>query len=379
MRSVTSKRGFTLVELLVVITIIGILISLLLPAVQAAREAARRAQCNNHLKQLGLAALNHESAIKKYPTGGWNNDYCGAPERGAGIRQPGGCLYNILPYIEQGACYSLQAGKTDSRRADAAYTMLNTPQSFFHCPSRRQAKCYPILSTFDENGGDVHQNVYLDFGIEAVTAQAAKTDYGGNGYNYIGLSKKYSGISFTTWTGNGNPGGAGAIGMDACLATTTGKNAVATIASGTCTTGGITYDWGTGRAAIFYGFSLVGIDMIHDGTTNTYLYGERYLEPANYETGWFAGDTFPAYSAGYVVQVYGCGVGLGSTDYGKVARDTLGYFPKKCFGSAHAGGFNVAMCDGSVRQISYGINSQVHDKLCNRNDGQVIDVNDLAM
>src|SRR5579863_4475370 len=102
------RRGFTLVELLVVITIIGILIALLLPAVQAARESARRIQCENNLKQLSLGMLDFESENKRFPSGGWGYCWVGDPDRGLSPpNQPGGWQFQILPYIEQKNLFSL--------------------------------------------------------------------------------------------------------------------------------------------------------------------------------------------------------------------------------------------------------------------------------
>ena len=145
------RAGFTLVELLVVIAIIGILISLLLPAVQAAREAARRAQCVNNLKQLGLACLNHESAVKTFPTGGWAFCFLGHPDCGVGASQPGGWLFNILPYLEQSPLYKLQQGLTSGSIPTtlqvAAQTVIQTPLAAFYCPSRRPVQTYPNLTT----------------------------------------------------------------------------------------------------------------------------------------------------------------------------------------------------------------------------------------
>ncbi len=105
--------GFTLVELLVVITIIGILIALLLPAVQAAREAARQVQCKNNLKQIALAALGHEQNRGFFPTGGWGISWVGDPDRGQTFgdaqHQPGNWLYSCLPFLEQETLYLLPA------------------------------------------------------------------------------------------------------------------------------------------------------------------------------------------------------------------------------------------------------------------------------
>ena len=109
MRSRTAHSAFTLVELLVVIAIIGILVGLLLPAVQAAREAARRMQCSNNLKQMGLAIHNHESTYKYVPAS--EKDIPAAsyptPPNPYGQRATFGTLFHLLPFIEQVSLYNL--------------------------------------------------------------------------------------------------------------------------------------------------------------------------------------------------------------------------------------------------------------------------------
>ncbi len=107
-----DRGGFTLVELLVVIAIIGVLVSLLLPAVQNAREAGRRTQCMNNLKNLGLAAQQHLEKLRRFPSGGWGPQWIGDPDRGNSIKQPGGWVYNLLPYMEQDALHDYGQGAT---------------------------------------------------------------------------------------------------------------------------------------------------------------------------------------------------------------------------------------------------------------------------
>jgi prepilin-type N-terminal cleavage/methylation domain-containing protein len=173
-----KKKGFTLVELLVVIVIIGILIALLLPAIQAARESARRLQCSGHLKQLGTAALTHQSAQNFYPSGGWGWLWVGDPDRGFSTRQPGGWIYNLLPYMEMGSIHDLTKGKIGPARKAAGKKLCEMPIEIVNCPSRRQAALIPI-GVVDPREAQPHCGGTSDLTTDTL-ASVARSDYAAN-------------------------------------------------------------------------------------------------------------------------------------------------------------------------------------------------------
>jgi prepilin-type N-terminal cleavage/methylation domain-containing protein/prepilin-type processing-associated H-X9-DG protein len=124
-RNAVHNRAFTLVELLVVIAIIGVLVALLLPAIQAAREAARRSQCSNNLKQLGLAVQMHHDAKQAYPTG-----------RNASDTRSVSWAYYSLPYLEQNTMFRAYRKELEVFD-DLNSQTFRTPVPTFFCPSRR--------------------------------------------------------------------------------------------------------------------------------------------------------------------------------------------------------------------------------------------------
>lgn len=137
------RNGFTLIEVIVVIAIILILVALLVPAIQAAREAARRSSCANNVKQLVLAVELHEKNHQIYPTGGWGENHVGDPDKGFTPQQPGGWIYNILPYIEQEPLRRIGSGQSAAAKRTVITELLRAPIPILHCSTRRGSQLFP--------------------------------------------------------------------------------------------------------------------------------------------------------------------------------------------------------------------------------------------
>lgn len=158
------RAGFTLVELLVVIAIIGILVGLLLPAVQAAREAARRMQCGNNIKNLALALHNYESANKKIPPAGFHNVGGVGAASDSTSWGPSWCVM-ILPQIEQSSLHSLYF--FNSLRARDSNVAVGTKVPTFLCPS--------------DNGDVTFDRITAVSAVTGVASKFARGNYAVNG------------------------------------------------------------------------------------------------------------------------------------------------------------------------------------------------------
>jgi prepilin-type N-terminal cleavage/methylation domain-containing protein/prepilin-type processing-associated H-X9-DG protein len=349
-----SRGGFTLVELLVVIAIIATLIGLLLPAVQSAREAARRTQCKNHLKQLGLGCITHLDARKHLPSGGWSKHYTADPNRGTGPDQPGSWYYAILPYMEEQALADLGKGLSVTTGAfrTASNQLHQTPVPSFHCPSRRSAKLYP------HQWGTLNAQQW----VQSLSA-VAKGDYAANSGDSLGHAgfigtnsprnfwwpPSYNSPQPWTWT------------------STVDQSKPEHYQTG----------------VIHYRSKIMTKDVA-DGLSKTYLIGEKFLSPDGYE------QLLPGGPG-----MFGDNQGVWSGfewDHHRVAWNPLStnqqadFQPRQdqagidnpgwlAFGSAHAGGLNMVMCDGSVQTVSYDIDPIAHRYQANRLDGQAVSPN----
>jgi len=309
------RRAVTLIELLVVIAIVAILLALLLPAVQTARESARRTTCTAQLKQVSLAMLHHHEVHGHLPSGGWGFEWVGLPDLGYGRGQPGGWIYNTLPFIEQQACHDAGMGSSEEARRLASAERLATPIASLNCPSRRTAQAYATRN----------DPPYLRNPRETATVlKVARSDYAANAGDRS--------FSF--------PAGP------------------QTIADGL----GGNFLWPDPLkfSGICFPRSEVKLAQVIDGATSTFLIGEKYLQPDCYTTGTDSGDNESMYN-GYCTDLVRFALNVPS-------QDTIGFSRPQRFGGPHPGGCLIANCDASVHLIAYSIEFEAFRCGANRRD-----------
>jgi prepilin-type N-terminal cleavage/methylation domain-containing protein/prepilin-type processing-associated H-X9-DG protein len=326
-RSHRKTSAFTLVELLVVITIIGVMVGLLLPAVQMIRESARRVTCKSNLGQLGVAAKSHVSAQGFFPSSGWGYKYTGNPNAGfrpvvldptsgslTSTSQSGGWIYNLLPYLGMSNIHDQGLNTSGSMLTSGVATMRSTSVPILICASRRVAVGYPGAVTVSVAGATV-----------PATPLYAKTDYAANAGSYIG-----SDTSTTTPSSSSTA-------MD------------------------------TNYNGVSYRKSQVR-DADIEGMSYTIFAAEKYMNSIHYTSGDGASDNNCAFD-GFGTQTNRW-VPLASASTAQFQQQTqpmqdnlAAAFgsddPSYRFGSNHASGCNAAFCDGSVRLLQFSIDPRV--------------------
>jgi prepilin-type N-terminal cleavage/methylation domain-containing protein/prepilin-type processing-associated H-X9-DG protein len=337
------KRGFTLVELLVVIAIIGILVALLLPAIQAAREAARRTQCTNNLKQISVALHNFHDTYQRFPPGGANDQ----PPFGT---YPGGVpnffgssfLAYILPYIEQTALaeqykFAGASGHIDYPGVHLNISLLkNVTIPTYLCPSSSlPERCWFTNYT-----------------------ELQSTSYVGISGAANGLIPGYSETRNSVNSNVGEIGAGGVLFPNSKIGlrdlTDGSSNAIAVSEQGDYyyTATGAKKDWRTSSGIGWQiGVGTTAVPPSFTGNPYTFnFYTIRY--PLNKNRGWPNPDGDRA------------AMGVGVTSYLTGSNNPLN--------SAHPGGVNSLLCDGSVRFVGETIVLSTLAKLATRDDGEPV-------
>jgi prepilin-type N-terminal cleavage/methylation domain-containing protein len=386
------KHGFTLVELLVVIAIIGVLVALLLPAIQAAREAARRTQCVNQVRQMGIALQNHIDSQKVFPTGGNSpnpniEDYMTGgtnnPGRPNGANKQGlGAFYQMLPYLEQNAVRNVT--NTD--------TLKGTMIGLYNCPSRRTGIVGPggaQLTDYATVQPAGNQSQYC--GTTAYNPLAA--------WPFAGPNPAFAIRSY--WCGN-NPQVAGTWGTNPERDAIYGGVIVRTPYRVTGCSAGVTCSQAT-PALPAKGETVPGFPFatkpggVTDGLSNTMVISEKIVRSDLYEgqepgppdqgagqvsddRGWSDGWDPDSVRFSGVPPLSDDDSGICRSDNSAFRRTCIGFggdIPVLFFGSAHPGGVNAVYADASAHFISFDVDHLIFNALGTRDGAETVDLSSL--
>lgn len=325
------QQAFTLVELLVVIAIIGVLVALLLPAVQAAREAARRTQCTNHLKQMALGFHNHLSAHRVFPSAGgpyWNRHMTfigGVPA--IAPKQHGGWGYQILPYVEAEVVWAGGGARTDREKSIVA---IAAPHDFFFCPSRRAPEVLVEVGWLE-----IPKDDNVPYGH-------AKCDYAASSHDEDrNLAHPVPGLripaerdpDFFAWIDESNN------------------------------------PWSVGIGAVTRMIPRSEA-QIPDGLTKTLLLGEKQMNTFYLKT--MQANDNEGYTVGWNHDTMRFTSRTPAPDFHRADFNS----GEDRFGSAHSAGFNIALADGSVRLLNYSVDRVVFWNLGDRSDGGTVNLDE---
>lgn len=304
--------GFTLIELLVVIAIIALLIGLLLPAVQQAREAARRSQCKNNLKQLGLSLHNYHDTHGRLPGTYWTG--WGGPEKGS-------YLVQLLPYIDQAPLYSkIDFQLNVDAQAPVGLGLIRSQiVPLFICPSDSSPN-------FPAGSDRAKSNYAMSMGSMLMPSFTGCFSYPGNVF------------------GTGNVGGGHGNGMD-----------------GSKSSGVVSKQCYSSQ-----------FKEITDGLTNTILMGEIRPNCGDHTTmGWLHYNSLWVATAGPINFPVNC-YGEAPVGTPNACNSPNSWNTSQAFKSRHSGGGHFCMGDGSVKFISQNINYTTYQALGDRRDGQLV-------
>lgn len=345
--SLRNSRGFTLVELLVVIAIIGVLVALLLPAVQAAREAARRTQCTNNLKQIGLALITYADAKKTLPAATQFNPRAQFPTPQMGIG--GTWVLEILPFIEQQALYARYNHKR-AANDPVNFPVLETPLPFLICPSDNEVPQGGVFEAGEkvDGSGTFNPPQARQMGLW-YPVSAGPTDFDGcpfcpnssNGLNYCCQGSSFGSSPVSRANDPLGPAGSAAP-----------------------TFAGLFGRWTKG----------IALKEVSDGTTNVIMAGEQINGHCRYTCAHCSNFPFSATNIPINTMLrhppYPAGLPAGQGQITSADPEIGGYAQVCGFKSRHPGGAHMLMADGSVHLINESIDFHIYNLLGSRSSGQ---------